>query len=86
MFLVRMGFPGGDSGKETACQCRRQKRCSFNPWVGENPQEEKMATQRWKKQKQKQKKKKKQISNIFKKVLIQILIEIQMIINFYLGL
>ena len=76
MFLVRMGFPGGDSGKETACQCRRQKRCSFNPWVGENPQEEKMATQRWKKQ----------ISNIFKKVLIQILIEIQMIINFYLGL
>ena len=32
------------------------------------------------------KKKKKEISNIFKKVLIQTLIEIQMIINFYLGL
>ena len=31
-------------------------------------------------------KKKKEISNIFKKVLIQTLIEIQMIINFYLGL
>ena len=39
-----------------------------------------------KKTKTKAKKKKKQISNIFKKVLIQILIEIQMIINFYLGL
>ena len=27
------GFPGGTSGKEPACQCRRQKRCRFNPWV-----------------------------------------------------
>ena len=32
------------------------------------------------------KKKKKEISKIFKKVLIKTLIEIQMIINFYLGL
>ena len=29
--------PGGASGKEPACQCRRHKRCRFNPWVGKNP-------------------------------------------------
>ena len=29
-----MGFPGGASGKEPACQCRRHKRHGFNPWVG----------------------------------------------------
>ena len=23
----------GASGKEPACQCRRHKRCRFNPWV-----------------------------------------------------
>ena len=28
------GFPGGTSSKEPACQCRRHKRCRFNPWVG----------------------------------------------------
>ena len=28
------GFPGGTSGKEPACQCRRQKRCRFDSWVG----------------------------------------------------
>ena len=28
-----MGFPGGTSGKEPVCQCRRQKRCGFNPRV-----------------------------------------------------
>ena len=27
------GFPGEHSGKESACQCRRHKRCWFNPWV-----------------------------------------------------
>ena len=26
-----MGFPGGASGKEPACQCRRQKRSRFDP-------------------------------------------------------
>ena len=26
-----MGFPGGASGKEPACQCRR---CRFDPWIG----------------------------------------------------
>ena len=28
------GFPGGTSGKESSCQCRRCKRYSFNPWIG----------------------------------------------------
>ena len=27
-------FPGGASGKELACQCRRHKRQGFDPWVG----------------------------------------------------
>ena len=27
------GFPGGTSGKEPACQCRKYKRCKFDPWV-----------------------------------------------------
>ena len=27
------GSPGGISGKEPACQCRRHKRYGFNPWV-----------------------------------------------------
>ena len=29
--------PGGTSGKEPACQCRRHKRCGFNPWVRKIP-------------------------------------------------
>ena len=32
-----MGFPGGISGKELACQCRRHKRRGFNPWVRKIP-------------------------------------------------
>ena len=28
-----MGFLGGTSGKESACQCRRHKRLKFKPWV-----------------------------------------------------
>ena len=32
-----MGFPGGASGKEPACQCRRCKRLGFDPWVGKIP-------------------------------------------------
>ena len=28
------GFPGGTNGKESACQCKRLKRCRFDPWVG----------------------------------------------------
>ena len=34
---VKMGFPGGASGKEPTCQCRRHKRCRFIPWVGKIP-------------------------------------------------
>ena len=30
-------FPGGTSGKESACQCMRHKRCRFNPWVRKIP-------------------------------------------------
>ena len=26
-----------DSGKESACPCRRCKKCGFNPWVGKTP-------------------------------------------------
>ena len=32
-----MGFPGGASGEEPACQCRRHKRYGFDPWVGKIP-------------------------------------------------
>ena len=32
-----VGFPGGSSGKEHACQCRKHKRCRFNPWVRKIP-------------------------------------------------
>ena len=32
-----MGFPGGASGKEHACQCRRLQRHGFNPQVGKIP-------------------------------------------------
>ena len=31
------GFPGGASGKEPNCQCRRCKRRGFDPWVGKIP-------------------------------------------------
>ena len=30
-------FPGGLVGKESSCQCRRHRRCTFNPWVGKFP-------------------------------------------------
>ena len=30
-------FPGGTSGKEHTCQCRRHKRHRFDPWVGKIP-------------------------------------------------
>ena len=32
-----MGFPGGSDGKEPTCQCRRWKKCGFNPWVRKIP-------------------------------------------------
>ena len=31
------GLPGGASGKESSCQCRRRKRCRFDPLVGKIP-------------------------------------------------
>ena len=31
------GFPDGAGGKEPACQCRRHKRCGFDPWVRKTP-------------------------------------------------
>ena len=33
----KWGFPGGASGKEPACQCRRRERHRFDPWVGKMP-------------------------------------------------
>ena len=30
-------LPRWHSGKESACQCRRRKRCKFNPWAGKMP-------------------------------------------------
>ena len=32
-----LSFPGGTSGKEPTCQCRRHKRCRFDPWVRKIP-------------------------------------------------
>ena len=32
-----MSVPGGAGGKEPNCQCRRHKRCRFDPWVGKIP-------------------------------------------------
>ena len=34
---VLWGFPDGTSGKELACQCRRCKRCMFDPGLGRSP-------------------------------------------------
>ena len=38
-YVFIMGFPGGASGKEPACQCRRLKRRRFDPWVRKIPGE-----------------------------------------------
>ena len=32
--LLDSGLPRRDSSKESACQCKRHKRCRFDPWVG----------------------------------------------------
>ena len=32
-----LNFPGGSSGKESTCQCRRWRRSGFSPWVGKIP-------------------------------------------------
>ena len=36
---IYKGFPGGASGKELACQCRRCERHEFNPWLRRVPRE-----------------------------------------------
>ena len=33
----KWSFPGGTSGKEPSCQCRRCKRHGFNPWIKKIP-------------------------------------------------
>ena len=33
----KRGFPSGSSGKESSCQCRRGKRCWFNPRIRKIP-------------------------------------------------
>ena len=35
--INNLGFPGGASGKEPTCQCRRHKRLRSDPWVGKIP-------------------------------------------------
>ena len=35
--ITTVGFPGGTSDKELACQCRRHRRLWFSPWVGKMP-------------------------------------------------
>jgi len=36
--VYELSFPGGTiSSKEPVCQCRRHKRCRFDPWVGKIP-------------------------------------------------
>ena len=35
--LRARNFPGGASGKELACQCRRHKRGGFDLWVRKMP-------------------------------------------------
>ena len=42
--ILMSGFPGGTSGKESACQCRRLKTCWFDPWVMGDTLEEEIAT------------------------------------------
>ena len=41
---ITFGLPGGASGKEPTCQCRRHKRCRFDPWVGKIPWRRKWQT------------------------------------------
>ena len=36
-FSWQQWSPGGPTGKEPTCHCRRQKRRTFNPWVGKIP-------------------------------------------------
>ena len=42
--ILSQGFPGGTSGKEPPCQCRRQKRLKVPSLGWEDPLEKGMAT------------------------------------------
>ena len=35
--LKEEGFPGGTSGKEPACQCKRRRRQGLDPWIRKSP-------------------------------------------------
>ena len=37
IYACFLGFPGGTSGKELTCQCRRHKRGRLDPWVRKIP-------------------------------------------------
>ena len=37
LYTSNWGFLGAISGKESTCQCRRHKRCRFDPWVRKIP-------------------------------------------------
>ena len=41
---VLHGLPGGDNGKESACQGRRHEKYRFDPWAGRFPGEGAVAT------------------------------------------
>ena len=37
LFVLIHRFPGGTSGKEPTCQCRRYERLGFDPWIRKIP-------------------------------------------------
>ena len=37
LYKTPQGSPGGTSGKEPACQCKRYKKHTFSPWYGKIP-------------------------------------------------
>ena len=37
IYTLMCGLPRWPSGKESACQCRRFRRCGFSPWVWKIP-------------------------------------------------
>ena len=37
LVMLGRGLPRWRSGKESAFQCRRRRRCVFHPWVGKIP-------------------------------------------------
>ena len=40
---LTLHYTCGTNGKEPICQCRRHKRCGFNPWISKIPLEEGLA-------------------------------------------